>query len=164
MYRSDWLTLSLWDVEVPGVRRYEHHVIGSADAAGTVVSDPDRGVLLLYRHRVLTDEWGWEIPAGMIDPGESPESAARRECVEESGWEPHGLRLVQRFNPIAGLSTQTFWIFRADTAREVGEHDSDEAERVEWLGLDEVAGLVDRNEVLDGMSLVALLQLLRSAA
>ena len=57
-------------------------------AAGTIVRDPDRGVLLLWRHRFITDTWGWEIPAGRIDPGETPEQAAARETLEETGWEP----------------------------------------------------------------------------
>ena len=38
---------------------------------------PRRGVLLLWRHRFTTDTWGWEVPAGRIDPGESPERGRR---------------------------------------------------------------------------------------
>ncbi len=49
---------------------------------------PARGVLLLWRHRFITDTWGWEIPAGGIDPGETPPDAAARETLEETGWEP----------------------------------------------------------------------------
>ncbi len=38
-------------------------------AAGTVVVDAERGVLLLWRHRFITGTWGWEIPAGGVDSG-----------------------------------------------------------------------------------------------
>jgi 8-oxo-dGTP pyrophosphatase MutT (NUDIX family) len=161
LYRSPWITLSLVDVEVPDGVRYEHHAVDAPDAAGVVVADPDRGVLLLWRHRFLSDEWAWEIPGGMIEPGESPEEAARRECVEESGWEPGPLSVLQRFRPIAGMSTQEFWVFAATGATEVGRAAPDEAERVEWVPFDEIDRIVARNEVLDAMSVIALLHLLR---
>ncbi len=161
LYRSPWIRLSLVDVEVPGGRRYEHHAVGAPDAAGVVVHDPDRGVLLLWRHRFLGDEWAWEVPGGMIEPGETPEAAARRECREETGWEPCELRLLHRFRPVAGMSTQQFWVFGADTAVRVDEPPSDEAERVEWLPMAQVARVVEENQVLDGLSVIALLHLLQ---
>ncbi len=162
VYASPWVTLSLVDVEIPGGARYEHHAVEAPDAAGVVVSDPSRGVLLLWRHRFLGDEWAWEIPGGMIEPGEDPEAAARRECIEESGWEPGEMRLLQRFRPVAGLSTQSFWIYGATSARRVGEHDPEEAERVEWVPHDEVARLLDQHQVLDAMSVIGLLRALQA--
>ncbi len=162
LYSSPWVTLSLADVEVPGHRRYEHHVIDGPDAAGVLVEDPDRGVLAIWRHRFLADEWSWEIPAGMVDHGESPERAARRECVEESGWEPGPLRLLQRFAPIAGQSTQTFWLFGATSAVQVGAPDGDETDLVEWLDDRAVRGVIERDEVHDGLSVIALLRHLAS--
>ena len=123
-------------------------MIDSYDAAGVLVDDPDRGVLLMWRHRFLSDEWGWEIPGGMVDPGETPEQAARRECIEESGWAPGPMRPVCRFRPIAGLSSQTFWIFSAAGAEQVGEPDPDEAERVEWVPREEFRRLVGGQRVV----------------
>ena len=157
IYRSPWVTLSLVDVEVPGGRRYEHHAVHSYDAAGVLVDDPGRGVLMLWRHRFLGDEWAWEIPGGMVDAGETPEEAARRECIEESGWAPGRMRPLCRFRPIAGLSSQTFWVFAADSAEQVGEPDPVEAERVEWIPNDEFGRIVADNEVRDGLTLVGAL-------
>ena len=114
-------------------------------------------MLLIWRHRFLGDEWAWEIPGGMVEQDESPAVAAHRECVEESGWAPDELRLLHRFHPIAGQSTQTFWLFGATSATRVGEPDGDETDRVEWHDDDAVRGIVERNEVLDGLSVIALL-------
>ena len=157
LYASPWVRLSLVDVEVPGVRRYDHHAIHSYDAAGVLVADPDRGVLLLWRHRFLADEWGWEIPGGMVDDGETPEQAARRECIEETGWAPGPLRHLCRFHPIAGLSSQTFHVFGADSAEQVGEPDPTESDRIEWVPHDRFRRLMGDNELHDGMSVVAAL-------
>jgi len=157
VYDSEWVTISLVDVETPSGRRYEHHAISSKDAAGVIVTDSERRTMLIWRHRFLGDKWGYEVPGGMIDPGETPEQAARRECVEESGWSPGPLRLLQHFSPNAGQSTQTFWVFAAEGGELVGPPHSEEAERVDWVTEDELRAIVADNLVLDGLSAIAVL-------
>ena len=134
------------------------------EAAGAVVHDAAGGLLLLWRHRFITDTWGWEIPAGRVDPGESPEQAARRETLEETGWLPGRLSPLLTYQPTNGLSDQRFNIFLADGAVHVGEPtDPGESERVEWVSVDEVASLAQRGEMLDGLSLTAVLYALAFA-
>ena len=158
LYDSDWVRLALVDVEVPGGERFDHHVVRlPRDASGTVVHDVDRGVLLLWRHRFITDTWGWEIPAGGIDAGETPQDAATREVVEETGWRPHRPELLVSYHPSNGLSDQTFHAFLARGAERVGEPtDVSESERIEWVPVDEVRRLVRTGQVRDGLSLTAL--------
>ena len=152
-------------MEVPGRDRFEHHVIRlPLAAAGTVVHRDDDRVLLLWRHRFITDTWGWEIPAGRLEPGETPEEAARRETLEETGWEPTGLTPLLSYHPASGLSDQRFHLFAATGARHAGEPaDTWESERVEWVPLGDVGRLIRSGEIVDGMSLVALLYVLALA-
>ncbi len=159
LYDCDWLTLVLTDVEVPDGDRFEHHVVRMPNkAAGTVVFDADRGVLLLWRHRFITDTWGWEIPAGRIDPGETPEEAARRETREETGWEPGPLRELVSYFPTNGLSDQIFHCFIADGATHHGAPtDPAESERIEWVTIDRLRRIVRDGEMQDGLSLTAIL-------
>ncbi len=166
LYESEWVNLTLVDVEIPDIGRFEHHVIRMPNqAAGTVVRDPDRGVLLLWRHRFITDTWGWEIPAGRIDPGETPEVAAAREALEETGWEPHAVRPLVHFQPTNGLSDQVFHIFVADGATHVGDPtDAGESERVEWISVSDLRRLVQAGQMLDGLSLTAILYALAFGA
>jgi 8-oxo-dGTP pyrophosphatase MutT (NUDIX family) len=158
LYDSDWVRLALVDVEIPGGERFEHHVVRVPNqAAGAIVHDPERGVLLLWRHRFITDSWGWEIPAGGIDPGETPEQAAARETLEETGWQPGPLRPLMHFNPINGLSDQVFHIFVAQGATHVGEPlDAGESERIEWVPVRELRRIARDNEMLDGLSITAV--------
>jgi 8-oxo-dGTP pyrophosphatase MutT (NUDIX family) len=159
LYDSEWLRLVLVDVEIPGGDRFEHHVVRMPNqAAGTIVRDADRGVLLLWRHRFITDTWGWEIPAGRIDPGELPPDAAARETLEETGYQPGPLRPLVRFQPTNGLSDQVFHIFVADGATRLGEpSDPGESERVEWVSVADLRRLVQDGQMLDGLSLTAVL-------
>ena len=154
LYDSEWVRLTLVDVELPDGSRFEHHVVRMPrPAAAAIVRDADRGVLLLWRHRFITDTWGWEIPAGRVDDGETPEEAAARETLEETGWRPGPLRPLFAYHPISGLSDQRFHVFLAGGATREREPDLVETDRVEWFGLDELRRLIDAGEISDGFSL-----------
>ena len=158
VYASEWMSLALVDVEVPGGPRFDHHVLRMPrPAAGVVVVDRDRGVLALWRHRFTTDAWGWEIPAGRVEAGETLEAGAAREVLEETGWRPGPLSHLVTYHPTSGSSDHTFALFRADGATHVGEPtDVTEAERIEWLTPDRVRDEVAGGGVVDGLSLTAL--------
>ena len=158
VYESPWVSLRLVDVEVPGGARFDHHVVRlPRPAVGVVVEGAD-GLLLLHRHRFITGTWGWEVPAGGVDAGESLVEAAAREVLEETGWSPGPLTRLHGYHPTNGLSDQRFELFRADGATYVGEpSDPAESSRVEWVPADEVRRLLAAGEVQDGLSLAALL-------
>jgi 8-oxo-dGTP pyrophosphatase MutT (NUDIX family) len=158
VYESDWVTLALADVELPDGSRFEHHLVRiPQQAAAVVVHDTGRGVLMLWRHRFITDTWGWEVPAGRIEPGEAPVDAAAREALEETGWAPGPLRPIGTYHPANGFSDQTFHVFAADGATREREPDGIETDRVEWIPLDRVRDLIRSGDVSDGFSLTALL-------
>ncbi len=159
IYDSEWMRVALVDVELPSGARFEHHVLRMpAAAAGVVVDDPDSGVLLLWRHRFITDTWGWELPAGRVDPGETPLEAAERETLEETGWRPGPLTPLTSYFPHNGTSDTRFHVFLASSAIRIGDPtDPDESERIEWLSWDEVRAEVDAGRVRDGLSLTGLL-------
>jgi 8-oxo-dGTP pyrophosphatase MutT (NUDIX family) len=160
------MRLVLVDVEIPGVERFDHHVVRYPQpASGTVVHDPRRGVLLLWRHRFITDTWGWEIPAGRIEAGETPEAAAERETLEESGWRPGALTRLGTYAPSNGTSDQMFHVFVAEGAEHVGDPtDIGESERIDWVTVGDIRRLIAEGEITDGLSLTALLWALAFSA
>jgi 8-oxo-dGTP pyrophosphatase MutT (NUDIX family) len=100
----------------------------------------------------------WEVPAGRVDAGESPEEAAAREVLEETGWRPGPLRHLLGYHPISGLSDWRFDVFVADGAQREGEPDGVETDRVEWLPLPKILELIRSGQINDGFSLTALLR------
>lgn len=162
VYDSDWLRLVLADVELPDGVRFDHHVVRYPHpAAGVAMLDAERGVLLLWRHRFITDTWGWEVPGGRIEPGETPEQAAEREAIEESGWRPGPLRRLGTYAPSNGTTDQIFHMFLADGATHLGDPlDPHESERIEWVPLDHIRRLIAEGQIRDGLSLTALLWVL----
>jgi len=112
---------------------------------------------LLWRHRFITDTWGWEIPAGKVEIGESPIEAGEREALEETGWQPGPLQHLTTFHPTNGMSDHTFHVFLADGATHIGEPtDTSEATRVEWVPVTRVREFIASDDIRDGLSLCGL--------
>ena len=87
VYASWWVELHVDSVRLNDGRVIEHEVVVSPqDAAGMVVINDQRDILMIYRHRFIPDTWAWELPAGRVDPGEAPIDGAVRECLEETGY------------------------------------------------------------------------------
>ncbi|MDP9870299.1 MULTISPECIES: NUDIX domain-containing protein [Streptosporangium] len=165
LYHDKWVHLRSADVELPDGRHLDHRLIQSSDGAYAAVVVRER-VLLLWRHRFITDAWGWELPSGAINPGEGPAAAAAREVEEETGWRPEGpLRRLIHTQPIPGLLTARHYVFRADAATYIGPPaDGFESERIAWVPLSKVRRLIDSGEILEGTTLTALLCLLLRSA
>jgi 8-oxo-dGTP pyrophosphatase MutT (NUDIX family) len=163
IYTSEWVELRLDDVELPGGRRVDHHVLRfPRDSAGTVVLDgaadgDGTRVLLLWRERFITGSTGWEIPAGWADDGEDPAAAAAREVEEETGWRPGPLTPLCGYDPQPGICDARFHLFTAAGATYQGPpSDPTEAERVEWVPLARLPELIAAGELRDGPTLTAL--------
>lgn len=158
VYSSWWLTLNVDRVEKPDGSVVEHEVVIGPDAAGMVVVDDQRGVLMIWRHRFMPGTWGWEIPGGAVEDGEDPEAAARRECLEETGWEVTGtVQHLSRHHPSCGLVKQTFDLYVANAARQRGEpEDPNEARRVAWRSFDQVAADLSDGMISDGFTQLAV--------
>jgi 8-oxo-dGTP pyrophosphatase MutT (NUDIX family) len=158
VYRSEWVELWLDDVEIPGERRFEHHVLRfPRGGVGTVVVNDRDETLLLWRHRFITDTWGWEIPAGWTDPGEEPADAARREVEEETGYRPTTIEPLLDYNPMNGISAHRFRTFLCTAADHIGPPtDTSESIRVEWVPLADVPRLAADGHLKDGPSITGL--------
>ncbi|MDO4066285.1 NUDIX domain-containing protein [Clavibacter michiganensis] len=113
---------------------------GAFGAAGLLVHDPDRGVLL--QHRVAWSHHGgtWGLPGGARHAGESAVDGAAREAAEEAGVPRAGIRPV-----LATVLDLGFWSYTTVTARTIRPFAPRvaDAESIElrWVPVDEVGGL-----------------------
>jgi ADP-ribose pyrophosphatase len=98
-----------------------------------------------------------EVPAGTIDPGESPEETARRELVEETGYHPERLSKLAEFFPSPGILTELMHLYLATgLAKHEARPEDDESIEVVELPFEEALGLEPGRDVRDAKTIVAL--------
>lgn len=162
VYDNRWVRLALVDVEPPGVKRFEHHVVRlSRVAVAAVVDEMDR-VLMLWRYRFVPQRFGWELPGGIVDATDQDAAgAAAREVEEETGWRPKKLHHVASYQPMVGMVDSPHEIYVGRGATLVGApHDAEEDGIVRWIPLAEVRDLMKRDLLMGSGTLVALLHIL----
>jgi ADP-ribose pyrophosphatase len=138
-------------------REYDLDFVRHPGAAAVVAVDGAGRVCLVRQYRHGIADFLWEIPAGKLDPGEAPEACAVRELAEETGvragrWTPLG-----RFLPAPGIFTEVIHLYLArDLTVGAPAPDADEELEIQWLPLQEAAGMVLRGEWNDGKTALAL--------
>jgi 8-oxo-dGTP pyrophosphatase MutT (NUDIX family) len=149
------------DVELPGGERYWHHVIRLHRAAIVALLDDQDRVLMLWRHRVAPDRWGWELPGGMVDADEDPADAAVRELEEETGYRAGEVEYLLTYQPTPGIVDAEHFVFIGRKPERVGDPtDLSESARVEWVQLASVPQMIDAADIWSAGSLVALSRVL----
>lgn len=129
-----------------------------------VLDAPDGPEIVLVRNdRVALDARLLELPAGGIDPGETPESTAGRELEEEAGYACATLVPLGRFYTTPGLTDEVMHAFVATGLSFVGQrlepYEVLTVERVPWGRL---RAMLDAGELTDGKTMLTLLLAMRS--
>jgi 8-oxo-dGTP pyrophosphatase MutT (NUDIX family) len=148
VYGNRWFQVNLADIELPDGRRLDHFLIRQRPVSVATAVNADDEVLMIWRHRFITDSWGWELPAGVVEDGESTEAAAAREMEEETGWRPGPLRHLLTVEPSNGLSDARHHLYWSREATYIGHPEDDfESTRRSWVPLARVPALIAEGRV-----------------
>lgn len=142
---------------LPDGRRVSLDVVRVPDVAYVLPLLPDDRVVLIRQHRPIVGAEIWELPAGTIEPGESPEAGAHRELREEAGYEAGRLDPLGEALADPGLTDERIFLFVARDLRPVARGlDADEFIEVVPVPIGEAHRMADAGEILDAGTLVAL--------
>ena len=135
-----------------------HYVIQGADFVVIVALTPQNQILLVRQFRVAVAETTLELPAGHVDPGETPEQAARRELLEETGYEADTFKLLGNLSPSVARFTNRMWCFFAADARPALRTRASREAGVDLILYERgVRALIDEKEFYSAPSCAALL-------
>lgn len=156
VYRGRRVSLKKVLVEWAG-RRFLREVVAFGEAVAIVPVLGDGRVVLLEQYRPPVDRWVLEVPAGVVEPGESPADTARRELVEETGYEPGELEKLGSIHTTPGYSDEVLHIYLATRLRFVGSRPEEyEVLRTRVLKPVEAFREVVSREPSDAKTVVAL--------
>jgi len=159
IYDSPWCGLRRDVVILPGGARQEYHVFELSDAVAVVPVRADGSIVMIGQYRYPHGETHWEIPAGRISDGESPEPAAERELLEETGYRAGRLVALPGFFPANGITAHYAHAFVALDCECVGDATPDDSEQICVAVFDrnEVRAMLAAGRIRDGFSAITLL-------
>lgn len=152
IYEGKILNLRLDSVELPDRKYSKREIVEHVDSAAIVLVK-DGKLLLIKHYRNTVDDVIYEVPAGMVEAGETPIDAAKRELEEETGFIGSDVELIYSLYSSPGYSTEKIYFFNVNPPYENG--DKIEDIEVEFLDLDEVKKLIDDLEIIDMKTVVA---------
>ena len=121
---------------------------------------PEAGhVILIRQYRHAVNQWLWELPAGSVDEGETPEQAARRECHEEIGQVPETIVRLAAMFPTPGYCDEEMIFFRLSGLTEPTEAaavDEDEDIEARTFAIRDARDMIRRGEITDMKTVVGL--------
>lgn len=116
------------------------------------------GIVLLRQYRYAADGHVWEVPAGTLDEGESPEACARRELEEEAGLRAGDLRSLTRIYTTPGFIDERIHLFVAwDLEPAVASHERSEFIERREIAWSEALDLARTGRITDSKTLCSLL-------
>lgn len=156
--------LGLESVELPNGELAELEIIRHPGGAAAVAIDGQGRVCLLRQYRHAAAGWLWELPAGKIEPGETPFGTASRELVEEAGVEADDWTGLGYLHSSPGVLTEVIHLYLARGLRPaVRNHEIDEVIEIHWLPLSQTLGWCADGTITDAKTLIGLFRAMNEA-
>jgi ADP-ribose pyrophosphatase len=159
VYRGRVVDLGIERVALPNGAETELEVVRHAGAAAVAAVDDAGRVVLIEQYRHAGGGFLWEIPAGLLQEGEAPETCAQRELGEEVGLAAVRLERLGTMLPTPGYSDERIHLFlgRGLTEAPIGHEEDEVIQRIERVPLGDAVAMVWRGEIPDGKTALALL-------
>lgn len=157
VYRGKIIDLYLEQVTLPNGAVAELEIVRHPGGAAIVALDSENQVCLLRQYRHAAGGWLWELPAGKLDPGESPFTTARRELQEEAGLQAARWESLGSIVSSPGVFTEIVHLFLARNLNRVPANaEAHEVFEVHWIPLAQALAQARTGEITDAKTLAGL--------
>ena len=138
-------------------KSHEFHVIESRDWINIIPLTPDERVVMVRQYRHGSKEITLEIPGGIVDPGDTPQGAAVRELLEETGYQSEDWAQIGEVNPNPAIFGNRCFTFLARNVKKVADPKPDQAEDIETIlvSLADIPDLVRQGKIDHAIVLAA---------
>jgi ADP-ribose pyrophosphatase len=157
LYNGKIFDVVLEKVTLPNGAVKHREIVRHPGAAAMVPILDDGRVVLIKQYRHAVGEYVWEIPAGTLEPDEAPVACARRELVEETGYEATRLEKLTEILPAPGYTDEHIHIFLATGLRPAEQKlEDDEVLELQPTALDKALAMAVRGEICDAKTITGL--------
>ena len=157
VYNGKLLKVLVKKVRLPHGYLATYEMVRHPGAALIVPFLTEDKIIMLRQLRPVIGTRIYELPAGTLEPGESPLSCARREVVEETGYKAKRFKLLGSIYPVPGYSTEKIFIYRADGLKKRScVPEEDEVIETCIMSRSRVIRLFRRGKISDAKTIAAL--------
>jgi ADP-ribose pyrophosphatase len=162
VYDNHWISVREDVVELPNGRSTVYGVVECSECVGVLPFLDRDTVLLVGQYRYVAGDFFWEIPTGGQHAGETPTQAAQRELAEEAGHEAGRLVGLGDFHTSKSILREVAHLYVAEDLRPASRP-PDPTEFIERRAFPfrEVVAMVERGEIKDAMTIIAVLRAAR---
>jgi ADP-ribose pyrophosphatase len=155
-------SFGLEEAQLPSGKRVTLEILRHPGAAAVVPFMDDERILLLHQYRHAPGGTIWEVPAGKLDPGEDPEACAARELEEETGYRAGRIERTGVILTSPGFTDERIHLFCAyDLQPGTLQHEHAEHIEIHEVRFSEALDMIERGEIIDAKSIVALYHVVR---
>ena len=157
IYQGRIFDVYVENVVLPNGAIKDREVIRHPGAAAMVPFLDDGSVVLIKQYRHAVDKYLWEIPAGTLEKGETPLDCARRELVEEIGYEAKELKKITELLPAPGYTDECIHMYIASQLhRSHQDLDEDEVLEIEPKPFEKAIAMINHGDIMDAKTIVGL--------
>lgn len=161
VYKGRVFSVEVEQHRFPDGREHEVAIVRHPPSVVLLPVADDGRVILIRQYRASIARHMWEVPAGSVDQGESPDDAARRECEEEIGLVPARVERIRGLYPTPGFCDEELIFYRVAELHDPppdSPHrpDDDEDISAERFTIEEARSMVQRGEIIDLKTAYAL--------
>lgn len=158
LFQGRLLTVHRDEVVFPDGRRSVREVVHHPGAVAVLPLLDEKRVILVRQYRHAIGRYLLEVPAGTREPHEFPQDCAARELLEETGYEARELHELLRFFVSPGWTDEELVVYVAQGLEWRGRSLAhDERLSTVELTLEEVVRAVEKREIVDAKTLLAVL-------
>jgi len=157
--KGTWMNLRQEKVQLPsGAIVPEWFVLEFPDWVNVIAITKDGKFVMEDQYRHALGQTHYELVAGVIDPGETPLEAAKRELSEETGYGGGEWQLFMTVSPNPTNHTNLSYTFLATGVEKLSEQHQEETEdiHVDIFTLDEVRELLETGQIIQCLQVAPL--------
>ncbi len=146
------------EVQLPSGRITTRDIVEHPGAVAIVPVLDDGRILLVKQYRYSAGKELLEIPAGTLEPGEAPDTCARRELKEETGYTAGNMKKMLAMYVAPGYSSEVLHLYLATQLKQ-GDKATEEDEDIETqpYGFDELLEMIEKNTIEDAKTVAGIL-------